>query len=30
MARGPRKKLDDQIRKVDEQVAKASRKLDEL
>lgn len=30
MARGPRKKLDDQIRNVDEQVAKASRKLDEL
>lgn len=30
MARGPKKKLDDQIRSVDEQIAKASRKLDEL
>lgn len=30
MARGPKKKLDDQIRNVDEQVAKVSRKLDEL
>lgn len=30
MARGPRRKLDEQIRNVDEQVAKASRKLDEL
>lgn len=30
MTRGPRRKLDEQIRNVDEQVAKASRKLDEL
>lgn len=30
MARGPKRKLDDQIRNVDEQVAKVSRKLDEL
>lgn len=30
MARGPKKKLDDQIRSVDEQIAKVSRKLDEL
>lgn len=30
MARGSRRKLDEQIRNVDEQVAKASRKLDEL
>lgn len=30
MARGPRRKLDEQIRNVDDQVAKASRKLDEL
>ena len=30
MARGPKRRLDDQIRNVDEQVAKVSRKLDEL